>query len=85
MPSALRRVTTDDKCGPWASFKWQLVLGLLVTRLSYVLNLLDQSFFVPAELKILDDPLPFKRKGKKSDKDEEEVANQDVSTDVMTL
>lgn len=39
----------------------------------------------PAELKILDDPLPFKRSTKKSDKDEEEVAIQDVSTDVNTL
>jgi hypothetical protein len=35
----------------------------------------------PAELKILDDPLPFKKSKEKLDK-EEEAAIQDVSTEV---
>jgi hypothetical protein len=43
-----------------------------------------EFIFTPAELKILDDPLPFKRSETKQDKDEE-AEIQDISTEVRYL
>ena len=40
-----------------------------------------EFIFTPAELKILDDPLPFKRSETKQDKDED-AEIQDISTEV---
>jgi hypothetical protein len=44
-------------------------------------RMLLEFVFTPAELKILDDPLPFSRTKERQDK-EEEAGTHDISTDV---
>ena len=43
-----------------------------------------EFIFTPAELKILDDPLPFKRSETKQDKDDD-AEIQDISTEVRHI